>query len=238
MAQYTLDDLNALTFDDLPSECETLGKGTHLGKRFRTLATEAINAQGAEHRYSLCITRFDSPAQQAKAKLDVAEKRLLTLQNKDTDRVKDFSKYCDQLDRALKQAEALQSEWRSAERQQLAAPADRKNLKDHGRSEAQVARDSEAQTIANQKRLSSDFLDYLLDGTDVWANPTQRELLADFLEGKTESKPFYFMGQQWLPVLQKAGAITELPDGHLQASGDALRQAYHTFSAELTRKTA
>lgn len=232
LTQYTKADLEALTFDDLPSATETAGKGVHLGKRFRAIEANASDRDGVEHRYRLTITRFDTPAEQAKAKWEAAEKRLLTLQNQDTEKVKCFQSYTKRLSSAFEKAEALHTAMRIAKRKHSASSPDKVSLKDFGRTSTQIERDRASLMVNVANRPSASFLNFLLEGTDVSANGSQRELIADFLEGQSSNPPFYFMGHQWRPVLEKAGAITTLASGEYQLSGEKLKQAYQSYCAD------
>lgn len=226
---FSLEALKALTFDDFPADSEIAGMGVHQGKRFRVLECSARNDQGDEHRYTLRWTRYSSPVQTLTEKLHSAQKALTALQEKDTDKVRDSSKYCDQLSKANDKVSKLSGELRLAKQEGKEAPADKLKVVDHGPTPEQIAKNRIAEQASNKSRPSAAFIRHILRDTGVDPNETQWEIIADYLEGKCAHEPFFFMGPKWIPVIEKAGAITEDRHGKPHADGEQMRATYQAF---------
>lgn len=219
-----------LSFEDYPPESETQGKGRHTGKRFRTLKCTAMNENGREHSYTLRIAKRDTPEQEAKVRLEAAQERLIKLQTQESPR--NLAAYRDRLEKATSRADELERLYRKAKLQGEDAPADTVNVTDHGMTARQAQNDKDCKSESSGTRPSAPFIHFILEAGDATLNPVQWDIVADFLEGESETAPFFFVGPTWLSVMKRGGAVREDGSGNPLMDYQAFRATYLEFIKE------
>lgn len=223
-SRLTLKDLRQMRFEDLPVESEKEGFGRNVGSKTREQTLHATNKKGVENECRVRITRHADPATVIHRQLKNAHIQLDEMALAETCPTR--------LKMQNKRVERLDEKYRELRRNKIKADPDKLAIKTFGRTSRQKLVDEEALVERNSQRDSSDFLRMMFDESGVTPNPTQFQMMADFLEGISNRAPFYFMSSTWILALERGGAVVHGKDGSPRGDGKAWRRAYHAFQPE------
>lgn len=220
-SRLTLEKLRQLRFEDLPTENEKEGFGRNVGSKTREQTLHATSKKGEENIYRVRITRHEDPATVIRRQLKNAHIQLDEMAIADTCPTR--------LKMQHKRAERLDEKYRELRRHKVKAEPDKLAIKNLGRTSRQKLADEEALVERNSRRDSSGFLRMMFDDSGITPNPTQFQMMADFLEGVSNKPPFYFMSPIWIVAMVRGGAIVHDEDGSARGDGKAWRRAYDSF---------
>lgn len=220
-AKMSYDDLYRLLFEDLPADSEKDGFGRNAGSKSRTQEIAAFTRDGTENAYQVRVTRHEDPVAVARRLAENAEERLEAVQA--------TSSSYKRLDTHARKADRLQEDYRIARKTQPEPAPDKVVVKKLGRTPRQREIDAQALNDDNSQRDATAFLTMMFEDDDIQPNATQWKIMADFLEGVSRNKPFFFMGAEWFDALNRGGAVIYNEDEKPMADGDAWRESYHAF---------